>query len=229
LDYRVKMKSLDKIFEKILRAPLQDLHDDVYLLDIMCEIGIHSTKKSEDSFIESYHSIYDRGCVSPEGLMMQKRMEALEFIKYIRNKKIQSYCEIGVGKGGLFILMVALLMRYNKDFRLSVAVEPKDIDLDFISSHCELDYFCTSEGVGEDEEFDLCFIDGEHTYDWVKRDWKGVGLKSKIVAFHDINHEALPGVVGGWTEISRELPSLEIAHPPLGVMGIGIVINRGSI
>jgi len=226
LDYRVEMKPLDKIFEKILSAPLQDLYDDIYLLDIMCEIGIYSVR---ESFIESYHSIYDRECISPDGFMMQKRLEVLEFIKYIRNKKIQSYCEVGIGKGGFFVLVTALLIRYNKDFQLSVAIEPKDIDLDFISKYCELDYFCTSKEVQESEELDLCFIDGEHTYEWVKQDWESVGLKSKTCAFHDIKHEGLPGVVAAWKEISSDLPSLEIAHTPLDIMGIGIVINRGSI
>jgi len=220
------MKSLDKIFEKILHTPLQDLYSDTCLLDIMCEVGIYSAR---ESFIESYHSIYDRECVSPDGFMMQKRGEVLEFIKYIRNKKIQSYCEVGVGKGGFLVLMTALLIRYNKDFQLSVAIEPKDIDLDFISKYCKLDYFCTSKDVQESEEFDLCFIDGEHTYEWVKRDWERVGLKSKICALHDIKHKGLPGVVEGWKEISSSIPSLEIVHPPLDVMGIGIVINRGSI
>jgi hypothetical protein len=239
LYYRVKMKPLDKIFEKILRAPLQDLYNDLYLLDIMCEIGILSglhdragilvaRPEPNDFFVSSYHNIHDKECVSPDGFMMQKRGEVLEFIKYVRNKKIQSYCEVGIGKGGLFVLMTALLMRYNKGFRLSIAVEPKDTDLDFIGNYCELDYFCTSEEVCEDEKFDLCFIDGEHTYDWVKRDWKGVGLKSRIAAFHDIKHQTLPGVMKGWKEISRDLPSFEIVHSPFDVMGIGIVINRES-
>lgn len=40
---------------------------------------------------------------------------------------------------------------------------------------------------GIDREFDVVFIDGDHSYDQVKRDWENYGpLARKFVAFHDI-------------------------------------------
>jgi len=256
LNCTVKMKTLKEIFVEIIDAPIRDLYDNKYLLKIMSDIGIFSDFEgycfpknegfyvpprleeeireavSEHAprnrfFLDSYHSIYDRCCVSSKGRMIQKRGEVLEFIKYVREKDIKKYGEVGVWRGGLFTMMTALLIRYNKNFELSVAVDPKDVDLDFIGEYCTLDYYCTSEEVSD--VFDLCFIDGDHTYDWVRKDWNNVGVNSAIVAFHDIKHHSLPGVTRCWEEVSRHLPSVEFVHPPINVMGIGVVVNRGSL
>jgi hypothetical protein len=37
--------------------------------------------------------------------------------------------------------------------------------------------------------FDAVFIDGDHTYDGVKADWRNYGSLARIVAFHDLKGE----------------------------------------
>ena len=67
--------------------------------------------------------------------------------------------------------------------------------------------------------YDLVFIDGDHRYNAVIRDWMRYGKLGRLVAFHDI---ALPAVGLAWRDIKQEGVAVEemIAE---GGTGIGLV------
>ena len=74
------------------------------------------------------------------------------------------------------------------------------------------------EGLGP---FDFGFIDGDHTYDGVRRDWLAYGPLCDIAAFHDINSPDW-GVKRLWNEIKCDHPHAEYVA---GKMGIGVLFR----
>jgi len=67
--------------------------------------------------------------------------------------------------------------------------------------------------------FDMVFIDGDHTYDGVKRDWENYGSLGKIVVFHDIveNHKHNIGVWKFWRELEGNKEEFIADGSPAGV------------
>jgi cephalosporin hydroxylase len=80
---------------------------------------------------------------------------------------------------------------------------------------------------------DFLFIDGDHTYEGVKRDFQVYSslVRNGIVAFHDICHDKgqhahnrLGGVDRLWTELRDKYPSREFVHDwKQGWAGIGVL------
>jgi len=73
--------------------------------------------------------------------------------------------------------------------------------------------------------FDVVFIDGDHTYDGVLRDWENYGHLGGVVIFHDIREPQLGewmglGVWRLWEELRATHPSEEFLAPG-SKMGIG--------
>ena len=66
---------------------------------------------------------------------------------------------------------------------------------------------------------DFLFIDGDHTYEGCKMDWKMYGPLSSKVAFHDIFGQ--PGVRKLWNEIKKTKKHIEITNSRK--FGIGIL------
>ncbi len=55
----------------------------------------------------------------------------------------------------------------------------------------------------ENKNFDLCFIDGDHSYEGVLNDYNLFKDKCKIYVFHDIVNEVCPGVIKLWNELKK--------------------------
>ena len=81
-----------------------------------------------------------------------------------------------------------------------------------------------------DRKLDFLFVDGDHAYDGVKRDFEMYGRlvrSGSIIAFHDIvpgPPENVGGVPEFWTEIKQNADSVEIVENwEQGGFGIGVV------
>ena len=53
----------------------------------------------------------------------------------------------------------------------------------------------------DSENFDIVFIDGDHSYHGVKNDYEICKKSGKIYVFHDIINSVCPGVVQFWNEL----------------------------
>jgi cephalosporin hydroxylase len=76
-------------------------------------------------------------------------------------------------------------------------------------------------------EVDFLFIDGNHFYEYVKKDLEMYGplvKKGGIIALHDIGYAEEGGVQKLWEEIKNNYSSYkEIKHSPSGEKGIGLL------
>lgn len=82
-------------------------------------------------------------------------------------------------------------------------------------------------GVLGDRRIDFLFVDGDHEYEGVKRDFElysPLVAPGGLIAFHDVNESIWPGVVRLWQELKPQHETLElIANDPPGRMGIGVI------
>jgi predicted O-methyltransferase YrrM len=88
------------------------------------------------------------------------------------------------------------------------------------------------------EQLDFLFVDGDHTYDGVRRDFElysGLVRPGGLIAFHDIapgraagEAARAAGLLGGdvprfWQELCERYPTTELTGSEIGFFGIGVV------
>ena len=78
-------------------------------------------------------------------------------------------------------------------------------------------------------EIDFLFIDGDHTYEGVKRDWEMYSTlvrKGGIIAFHDVaGNYGETQVKRCWDEIKDNFRHREYMVHPEGLYGIGVIFK----
>ena len=94
-------------------------------------------------------------------------------------------------------------------------------------SHDEATLVRVREILGEDTLADLVFIDGDHTLEGVREDWRMYGHLGRVVAFHDINeYGGQMAVQTFWRELREEHPSRcreMIQNSGSKLLGIGVI------
>jgi len=171
-----------------------------------------------------------------ETYMLQDRDEILELAKIIRDEGAKSYLEIGCKFGGSLWIVAKKLPPGST----IVAVDLPQGDKSFKDTEPHLRQCCQALrdrgyrvsliiGDSTDQEviddvyklgpFDACFIDANHTRDYVRKDWANYSKICKIVAFHDINfyrpgglppHKKPIEVREVWDEIKKDYRHVEI-------------------
>ncbi len=186
--------------------------------------------------------------------LIQKNFEIIEFIKLFQQTKPQRILEIGTALGGTLFLF----SRFSEDRALIISIDLPDpggpygggyfeYRIPFLKSFCkrkqkivllrmdshETRTFDYIKKVLDNQKLDLLFIDGDHSYEGVKKDFEMYYPLVKhggLVCFHDI----VPGEkihVGGapdfWKEISNQYQTREIVDNwNQGGFGIGIIFKK---
>ena len=122
----------------------------------------------------SYH--HALGGNDTSGGLEQNKVEMLMFCGLLQEKKIKTILEIGLAQGHF--------SKFLEECGLEVTGITKDETL--------LRYKPTVIWIGDSKkytqigEFDLVFVDGDHSYEGVKADYERYKGKCKFMAFHDI-------------------------------------------
>lgn len=181
-------------------------------------------------------------------IAVQEQGEFENFLNFIREKQIESYLEVGVGRGDSFHEIVSQMPLGSRALAIDLPEQAWGLnDSQIMLQHAVIDLnregyrtefiFADSKWpeVIRDVEaaapFDLVFIDGDHTYDGVKSDFENYGKLGKYVAFHDIVDSMEPNLVNEvievplfWQELKQKYRYEEFIVEGSN-MGIGLIYN----
>ena len=161
----------------------------------------------------------------------------LKFI-YDHSEDINSYCEIGVERGGTFYTIDSFLRAINPNFEGSLGIDITDKIVrkhDFESYHkkyptCRFEQISSKKFMPH-EKFDMSFIDGDHSYEGVLHDFNLMkSFTNNYMAFHDIVFEKAD-VKDFWNNIKKEYDHKEFINKDLDKfpvpLGIGVIDVKG--
>jgi predicted O-methyltransferase YrrM len=192
------------------------------------------------------HRLLDARATVGPARAIQRREELLELLECVRKLRPRRVCEIGTASGGTLYFLTraahesALIVSidiatppYTRFTRSKLArTKQRVISLEGDSHATE-----TMErllALLDGEPLDFLFVDGDHSYDGVKRDFELYGPLVRpggLIALHDINPDSgnPAGPISGdvprvWAELRESHRTEEIVHAPPGEgLGIGIV------
>jgi len=182
---------------------------------------------------------------------MQLRPEIRSLMELLKQRGVKRFMEIGTANGGtLFLLCKSLgkgsagisldlpcdsffgeYPKYKEPFYQSFAGEGQSLRLLRGDSH-KPETLANVKGVLGEEKLDFLLIDGDHSYEGVKKDYEMYSPLVKeggIIAFHDIvvfPPELHCDVHRFWNEVKLQSKSQEfISDPKQTWAGIGIIFK----
>lgn len=194
---------MKKYIDLIKNENLYNLIDSDYLEFVLLpKLGLNN--RHVEQYPKFLHKYCGKGIQS-----WQYPNQFSKYLVYISKLAIKSYVEIGCHKGGTSILTIEYLSKFNTiDRALCVDNWHRSRFNNYCGSK-KINYLnCNSK----DKKFknallknnwDLVFIDGDHSYEMVKNDYNTVKNNAKYIVFHDICNDYCPGVVKFWNEIKN--------------------------
>lgn len=122
------------------------------------------------------------------------------YLVWLSDQDIHSYLEIGVHHGGTFIITVEYLRRFG---RVDSAVAIDVVRHPLMAAYCADNGFefyqldsqeQNARRVLDGRQFDLAFIDGDHSFEGFHNDWNLVNGKARIIACHDVTNRGYPWI-----------------------------------
>lgn len=218
-DYTNTKNRNEKLIQSISELNINTI-TDTDIINIVCEYGLCPEQKP--SYGEWNKYIVES---RDEGGMFQTPKQIADVILELLKYDINTYAEVGIFKGGTHLLMTKILELKNPNLK-SIGIDMKDDRLvEDIKTHINLHIGTSADFI--EQEFDLTFIDADHSYEGVATDYKNMGQYSKMVMFHDINDDRCPGVVKFWNEIKEGKVYKEFTYQTdnENVHGIGLLFN----
>ena len=171
---------------------------------------------------------------------IQHRTEIVPFLRFLEREQVQTVLEIGSWHGGTLFLWarvatadativgVDLPLAWNTSWKPifdAFARGHQRVKMIGADSHDPLTMRRVERVLGG-REVDFLFIDGDHTYEGVRKDFEMYGKlvrKGGIIAFHDIVQRDPCEVRLLWDELKRTNDTEEFVNLDAGHKGIGVL------
>lgn len=213
-EYDEILIKLEDFYKKISESTNEMLINEDYLSELIGNVGLfYDDRKHPDlPSINLYgDDVKYMNSVKKVGLWQVPRQLALYLIK-LSTLDIKSFLDIGTCSG----ITITVIAIYLSRFALTT-VQTIDAN-NYVNSKLFLKwnklsipitYTLIKDGSNylyaiKQKQWDIVFIDGNHSYDYVKNDYLHAKQISKILTFHDINDVFCTDVVKLWNEIKLE-------------------------
>jgi hypothetical protein len=221
-------------------APLDRLRDASYLEhDLLLRLGLNGEQLY--TLPDFLHPYAGRGL-----LHWQYPNQFGKYLVELSRHRIASYLELGVRHGGTFVITVEYLDRFYPveravgiDLGLTATLRgyaSSRPGVTVLQADSQSDEF--RDFVRAGDPFDLVLIDADHSEDGVRSDFETVREHARIIVFHDIVSEQVPGVAKVWSEVREkhadrfdfleftdQYPDLR-AKAEIDYLGLGVAITR---
>lgn len=214
-----------EIFNKISKIDIKEIDLNV-LETILPTFGMNGENSKELPSELSEH--FNQGI-----RFWQYPNQLAPYLRQISKYRIKSYLEIGCRWGGTFIITREMLANVNGEVKGYVCdIMQQSNILDEYQKYNSFKYIQTgSQNLNRElinQNVDLILIDGDHSYEGLKRDFETCKqFNPKYVSFHDIHSDACPDVVKFWNEIKHNYKHYEFINQYDSVegnfLGIGLI------
>jgi hypothetical protein len=214
----------------ILACTDQEFASRAFLLSRLRKVGLSYNDWPEIARYADWKNLGQFG-------VQQIPTEFVDFLMYIATLGLKTGIEVGVWHGASCYFATAVLQRANADFRMTM-VDREDQLVAYDDFAAALNITKRIPATAEEcagEAYDFVFIDGDHSYDGVQRDYLLLGRYArKVCAFHDVRGEEFSHLAGGpvrfWQEFvhnhCQEMAILEFGHfTARPWMGIGVAVR----
>lgn len=187
-----KIEKLQAFFSSKKKKSVEDYQK------IICEFGLVNDSAPNLYGDDRVFMSQDRSDLA----IYQTPIQFAKLLKFLEPYKFNSYLEIGLFAGGTFLFMKYFLEAKNPKILLN-CIDPNNYvhaaAKGIVGPH-------KLPGTSKDlsKEYDLVFIDGDHSYTWVEEDYHNAGQFAKVCIIHDIDEPSCPDVKRYWQKLLKD-------------------------
>jgi len=222
----VAKRKLIRGLERIAKLPSEELRNVDSVVDIIRGIGLRHDTRGVYGSESAYMNRTNNG-------LWQIPQQLAKAMIALSRQEIITFLEVGTHTGYTSSVLIAYLHRFNPKLK-AMTIDPENMFKHYstIQSMIPLEYRSYTSDDLRGHSYDCVLIDGDHSYEAVRKDFENVGSFARICMFHDINDDLVgfDNVPKFWKELVAS-DSFSETHEFLDcaqdkhVMGIGIGIK----